>query len=151
MVLMLPPINKTILGCLPRGRTVPPLLTDWLEPQVFKIDNAPAVQTLPVGKRIPDPVKILPQGSKLVQFTHETGVALELNPTQCANSISQLPKFALIGIAREPLDFVLCACTLAHPVLREMQLGGLLLKPMKVVTNWDSGMCNAASHKAWCA
>jgi hypothetical protein len=104
-----------------------------------------------VGKRIPDSVKIFPQGSKLVQFTHETGVALELNPTQCANSISQLPKFALIGIAREPLDFVLCACTLAHPVLCEMQLGGLLLKPMKVVTNWDSGVCNAASHKAWCA
>ena len=83
-----------------------------------------------------------------MQFTHETGVVLELNPTQCANSISQLPKFALIGIAREPLDFVLCACALAHPVLRE---GGLLLKPIKVVTNWDSGMCNAASHKAWCA
>ena len=58
-------INKTILGCLPRGRKVPPLLTDWLEPQLFRIDDTPAVQTLPVGKRIPDSVKRFPQGSKL--------------------------------------------------------------------------------------
>ena len=30
-------------------------------------------QTLPVGKRIPDSVEKIPQGSKLVGFTNETG------------------------------------------------------------------------------
>ena len=32
-------ISKTILGCLPRGRKVPPLLTDWLDPQLVQIDR----------------------------------------------------------------------------------------------------------------
>ena len=121
-------INKTILGCLPRGRKVPPLLTDWLEPQLFSIHDLPAVQNLPVGKRIPDSVKVFPQGSKLVRFTNENGELLERVQQQLDSSLSQLPMFALIGIPREPRDFVYKACTLVHPVLRAMQVGSVMLE-----------------------
>ena len=127
-------INKTILGCLPRGRKVPPLLTDWLEPQLFQIDDTPAVQTLPIGKRIPDSVQCFPQGSKLVRFTNENGEVLDLerevlkhNMQQEDASLSKLPSFALIGIPREPQEFVFKACSLVHPVLRAMQVGSLML------------------------
>jgi hypothetical protein len=91
-------VNKTILGCLPRGRKVPPLLTDWLEPQLYNIEDVPAVQTLPVGKRIPDSVALFPPGSKLVRFTSESGVELELAPKLGGDSSLQLPKFAMVGI-----------------------------------------------------
>ena len=120
-------INKTILGCLPRGRKVPPLITDWLEPQLFRIDDAPAVQTLPIGKRIPDSVQRFPQGSKLVRFTNENGEVSERYPQQQDDSVSKLPTFALIGIPRESREFVAKACTLVHPVLRAMQVGNLML------------------------
>ena len=127
-------INKNILGCLPRGRKVPPLLTDWLEPQLFNIDGILAVQTLPVGKRIPDDATDFPQGSKLVRFSNEIGGAVEPKPQQCFgvdndnadDNFSDLPKFALIGIPREPMDFVQRACSLVHPVLRAMQVGSPL-------------------------
>ena len=76
-------INKTILKSLPRGRKVPPLLTDWLELQLFNIDGILAVQTLPVGKRVPDCATAFPQGSKLVRFSNEMGVAVEPKPQQC--------------------------------------------------------------------
>ena len=95
-------INKTILGCLPRGRKVPPLMTDWLEPQLFRIDDVPAVQTLPIGKRIPDSVQRFPQGSKLVRFTNENGEVSERYLQQQDDGVSMLPTFALIGIPREP-------------------------------------------------
>eukprot|EP00435_Cladocopium_sp_Y103_P075157 s92_g54.t1 len=109
-------VNKAILGCLPRGRKVPPLLTDWLEPQLM-ISAWPEVQALPFGKRIPDAVTIFPAGSKLVRFTNEMGV--EPSP-ECRG---EMPKFAMVGIPREPLKFVGLACSLVHPVLRAMQVG----------------------------
>ena len=128
-------VNKTILGCLPRGRKVPPILTDWLEPQLFNIDGLDTIQTLPVGKRIPDAVTVFPPGSKLVRFTNENGVALDPKPQQRFGNedgnddgCSDMPKFALVGIPREPLDFVRCACSLVHPVLRAMQVGGPMLE-----------------------
>ena len=128
-------INKTILGCLPRGRKVPPILTDWLEPRLFNIDGLAAIQALPVGKRIPDAITAFPLGSKLVRFTDENGVAFDPKPQQCfgnnhdnLDGCSDMPKFAPVGIPREPLDFVRCACSLVHPVLRAMQVGGPMLE-----------------------
>eukprot|EP00435_Cladocopium_sp_Y103_P074393 s19_g48.t1 len=113
-------INKTILGCLPRGRKIPPLLTDWLEPQVFDISAHPQIQTLPVGKRIPDSVTIFPAGSKLVRFTNVNGGDFERPETD-------LPKFAMVGIPREPRDFIYLACTVVHPLKRAMQVGDAML------------------------
>ena len=122
-------VNKTILGCLPRGRKVPPIISDWLEPKVFSIDQLPAVQTLPVGKRLPDSISAFPKGSKLGRFTNEKGV-------DCASG-SETPKFALIGIPREPADFVLKACTLVHPLLRAMQVGDAMLNAINAYESGD--------------
>jgi hypothetical protein len=85
------------------------------------------VQTLPIGKRIPASVQRFPPGSKLVRFTNENGEAMEREMQQQGDSLSQLPTFALIGIPREPRDFVYKACSLVHPVLRAMQVGSLML------------------------
>ena len=118
---------------MPRGRKAPPLLTDWLELQLLNIDGILAVQTLPVGKRVPDSATAFPQGSKLVRFSNEMGVAVEPKPQQCFgddnidDNVSDLPKFALIGIPREPMDFARCAYSLVHPVLRAMQVGSPLM------------------------
>ena len=112
-------LNKAILGCLLRGRRMPPILTDWLEPTVFSIDHLPAVQCLPVGKRIPDSVTAFPQGSRLVRFTNDKGVTVEVH----GENLDELPKFALVGIPREPGDFLARACMLVHPVQRAMQVG----------------------------
>ena len=112
-------INKAILGCLPRGRKVPPLLTDWLEPQLFPINHLPTVQALPLGKRIPDAVAEFPPGSKLVRFTNEMGVETGVH----GEGLNEMPRFALIGIPREPSEFVARASTLVHPVMRAMQVG----------------------------
>ena len=109
-----PKINKTILGCLPRGSKVPPILTYWQELQLYLV---PALQTLPVGKRTTDSVApLFPPGPKLVRCTNASGVELE-----CSGDVRlQLPKFALVGIPREPGEFVAKACTLVHPLLRAM-------------------------------
>ena len=130
-------VNQTILGCLPRGRKVPPLLTDWLEPQLYNIESVPVVQTLPVGKRIPDSVALFPPGSKLVRFTNASGVELELSPEHGGDDSLQLPKFALVGIPREPGDFVAKACTLVHPLLRAMQVGDVMLEAIDAYETGD--------------
>ena len=120
-------INKAILGCLPRGRKVPPLLTDWLEPQLFQIDHLPVVQTLPVGKRIPDSVQIFPKGSKLVRFTNENGgdAGVQVAGDNASQNVG-LPRFALVGIPREPGEFIARACSLTHPLLQALRVGGAL-------------------------
>eukprot|EP00435_Cladocopium_sp_Y103_P042438 s2135_g11.t1 len=115
-------INKTILGCLPRGRKVPPLLTDWLEPQVFDIGAYPQIQQLPVGKRIPDNITLFPAGSKLVRFTNANGGDFD-GPLDGTS----MPSFAMVGIPREPSDFISLACTVVHPMKRAMQIGDAML------------------------
>eukprot|EP00435_Cladocopium_sp_Y103_P073752 s20_g45.t1 len=124
-------VNKAILGCLPRGRKVPPLLTDWLEPQLFDISQWPMVQTLPIGKRIPDSVTVFPPGSKLVRFTNEMGVE------PCPERLAELPQFAMVGIPREPMEFVRLACSIVHPVLRSMQVGDALKEAIDAYEDGD--------------
>ena len=63
--------------------------------------------------------------------------------------MSQLPTFALIGIPREPRDFVAKACSLVHPVLRAMQVGSLMLDAIdsyELGTRWNSDVSNADSQ-----
>ena len=126
-------INKALLGCLPRGRKVPPILTDWLEPTVCAIGHLPSVQSLPVGKRIPDSVTAFPQGSRLVRFTNDKGVTVEVH----GENLDELPKFALVGIPRDPGEFLVRACTLVHPVQRSMQVGVALKEAIATYIDGD--------------
>ena len=110
--------NKALIGCLPRGRKMLPFISDFLQPQVHNITDAPEVRTLAIGKRIPATCKLFPAGSKLIKFSNETGGV-------DADNVG-LPSFALIGIPREPLDFLKEACKLIHPTAMALTVGGAL-------------------------
>ena len=66
-------VNKAILGCLPRGCKLAPLMSEFLQPQVHDISALAILQQLPLGKRIPDSCTIFPKGSRLLQFVNEDG------------------------------------------------------------------------------
>ena len=111
-------INKAILGCLPRGRKLVPLMSEFLQPQIHDISASTILQQLPLGKRLPDSCTNFPKGSRLLQFVNEDG------GDYCGTS---MPAFATIGIPREPLDFLREACKVVHPTERAMQVGNLLI------------------------
>ena len=116
-------VNKAILGCLPRGRKVVPFLSDFLEPRTFDISAMPHVQTLTVGKRIPDDCSPFPKGSKLLRFVNDIGgdgVKTELG----------LPKLGVIGIPRSPSDFLDEVCKLTHPIAMAMNVSELITRNM---------------------
>ena len=110
--------NKAIIGCLPRGRKMLPFISDFLQPQVHNIIDVPDVRTLAIGKRIPATCKLFPPGSRLIKFSNATGGV-------DADNVG-LPSFALIGIPREPLEFLKEACKLIHPTAMALTAGGAL-------------------------
>ena len=107
--------NKALLGCLPRGRKMLPFISDFLRPQVHNIESLHEVRTLAVGKRIPSSCPNFPLGSKLIKFSNSTGGV----DADCVG----LPRFALIGIPREPMEFLQEACKLAHPTAMALTVG----------------------------
>ena len=76
-------LNKAILGCLPRGRKLLPLPTESLQPQQFDIASFPDVQTLALGKRIPDHCSAFPKGSKLLRFVNVSGGTMWMQKLGC--------------------------------------------------------------------
>eukprot|EP00435_Cladocopium_sp_Y103_P050182 s4628_g15.t1 len=106
-------INKAILGCLPRGRKMLPMMSEHLQPQLFDISHVPEVQQLPLGKRIPDSCTSFPKGSELLRFCNADGGA-DSTPKL------GLPIFAMIGIAKSPDDFLKEACKRIHPTAMAM-------------------------------
>ena len=115
-------VNKAILGCLPRGRKLVPLMSEFLQPQVHDISEISILQQLPLGKRIPDECTVFPKGSRLLQFVNEDG------GNYCGTG---MPTLATIGIPREPLEFLQEACKLIHPTEMAMQVGNLLMDNIK--------------------
>ena len=111
-------VNKAILGCLPRGCKLAPLMSEFLQPQVHDISALAILQQLPLGKRIPDSCTIFPKGSRLLQFVNEDGGDYYG---------TGMPTFATIGIPREPLEFLREACKMVHPTEMAMQVSGLLI------------------------
>ena len=129
-------------------RKIPPLLTDWLEPQVFPIDHLPAVQALPIGKRIPDSVTVFPKGSKLVRFTNAMGEDAGLQTIQGGDNAG-MPQYALVGIPREPKDFIAKACSLTHPLLQTLRVGDALKEAIdayEIGDKMESGGFSVALH-----
>lgn len=59
--------NKAVLGMLPRGKTIPPLLTDLMKPAEAILPESIDPRTLTVGARIPDS-KFFPAGTKLLRL-----------------------------------------------------------------------------------
>ena len=114
-------LNQALLGLLPRGRKIPPLMCDFLQPQTFDVSEMPAVQKLAPKMRIPDSVTPFPKGSRVLRF-HSNGAGGVDGHESVDGENTGLPKFAAIGIPREPWDFVAEAIKLTHPVLQRMQV-----------------------------
>ena len=112
-------VNKAILGCLPRGRKLLPIISEFLQATQFDISELPLVQTLALGKRIPDECQVFPKGSKLLRFVMPDG-------GENVGDTLGLPTQALIGIPRCPEDFLREACNLVHPTSMAMAVGEML-------------------------
>ena len=114
-------VNKAILGCLPRGRKLLPVISEFLQPQQFDISSLPLVQHLALNKRIPDECAVFPKGSKLLRFVIPDGGGGE-------GSQFGLPTQAMIGVPRSPAEFLREACKLVHPTALAMSVGTLMLR-----------------------
>ena len=114
-------LNQALLGLLPRGRKIPPLMCDFLQPQTFDVSEMPALQKLAPKMRIPDSVTAFPKGSRVLRF-HSNGAGGVDGHESVDGQNTGLPKFAAIGIPREPWDFVAEAIKLTHPVLQRMRV-----------------------------
>ena len=132
-------VNKAILGCLPRGRKMLPFISDFLQPATYDISGMPVVQTLALGKRLPDNCSPFPKGSKLLRFVIDMG-------GDGNNKELGLPKLAVIGIPRSPKIFLSEACKLTHPAAMAMNVSELLLGNMDAY-NDPSGL---AFRRAQC-
>ena len=114
-----PVTNKAILGSLPRGRVVPPLLTDFLQPQVHSLPETLDRRVLTVGTRLPEN-SIFPAGTRLLRFCIENG----------EGGGDEEQTRVVLGIPRSPWEYLNEVCKLIHPVLQRMRLPKVLLDTM---------------------
>ena len=98
--------NRASLGWQPRGCKLPPLLTDFLEPQAYDVAEHPDLADILPGCRIPDGLGF-PKGSRVLRGAGQNG-------------------FAMLGLPREPLAFLSAASELVHPVERAGQVSSAI-------------------------
>lgn len=97
--------NKAVLGTQPRGRKLPPVMTDLLQGQSVDITVYPEVQRLPQGSRLPN-TSVFPAGSRLLRHGGERDDEAD-DKTNA--------KSAIIGFPRTPEDYLAEVITLQHP------------------------------------
>ena len=113
--------NKAVLGMLPRGKnhsssvdrphaTSRSILPESIDPR-----------TLTVGARIPDS-KFFPAGTKLLRL-----IAFDKKGGDDEKAIS-----AVLGIPRDPLDYLAEVCKLVHPVVQQMRVPEVITLSMKM-------------------
>lgn len=110
--------NKAVLGMLPRGKTIPPLLTDLMQPAEYILPDSINPRSLTVGARIPDN-KFFPAGTKLLRLItfDKSGEDDEKAMGSGSGNAS-----AVLGIPREPVDYLTEVCKLVHPVVQQMRV-----------------------------
>ena len=133
--------NKALVGLLPRGRLINPMIPDFAKPQLFCISKHQILQTMQVGARVPD-MPDLPSGTRLlshvlelkkgdVDKAHVVGVQPdkkdmeELLRTPVKDAHGRC-NFAMLAIPRGPDEFLACAIKLVHPVLQRLRIGEAL-------------------------
>ena len=116
-----PVTNKAILGSLPRGKVVPPLLTDFLQPQVHSLPDNLDRRALTVGTRLPDN-STFPAGTRLLRFCFKDG----------EGGVNEEQTKVVLGIPRSPWEYLNEVCKLIHPVLQHLRLPKVLLDTMAI-------------------
>ena len=94
--------NRAALGDQPRGGRVPPLLTDFLAPRKYRLSQCPTLKGILPGGRVPDHLPF-PKGSRV----------LRVSPTDADGG-----SFVMLGLPRDPLDYIQEASQLVHPMER---------------------------------
>ena len=94
--------NRAILGALPRGNRLPPLLTDFLDVQVVNFQQFPFLQQIQPGARLPD-TPHFPKGARLLRFLNDQ-------------------KGVEIGMPVDPKAYIAQTCKLVHPNLQAVRL-----------------------------
>jgi len=127
--------NKAILGTLPRGNKVPPLLTDFLQHKVITVSDYPFLGQAQIGARLADD-NFFPKGARLLKLWND----------QMGKEEQDL--FAEIGIPVPPLDYIQQACQLVHPELRDVKLSEGLEKVVQMLGN-SGGMALRRARISW--
>ena len=106
--------NRAILGALPRGSKLPPLLTDFLDNTVVALNDYPCLEHVKPGSRIPDNVHFS-KGARLLQvWNDQEGVSERI--------------MAKVGLPVGPEDYITRAITLVHPNLQRVRIPPMLEK-----------------------
>ena len=118
--------NKAILGTLPRGSKLPPLLSDFLHEVIVPVAQHSFSQHAKPGARIADN-NVFPKGARLLQvWNAQKGVEVEPNETGNGNYVLEMsPNSALmarVGVPVDPLEYVAWAVKLVHPNLQRVKL-----------------------------
>ena len=111
-------VNKAILGNLPRGKAIPPLMTDFLVSREHVLPPMMSLRELTPGCRLPDS-EFFPAGTRLLRFVVDGGV-------EVCSSKSGDQCMAVLGIPRNPLDFLAEACKLVHPSMQKLRLSPMI-------------------------
>ena len=125
--------NKAILGALPRGNVVPPLLSDFLQDMVVPLNQYQCLLAAKPGARLPDNAHF-PKGTRLLQvwndYVGEIGQSQSDDKATSSNGEAKMlgaeKLMARVGVPAPPLDYVAKAIGLVHPNLLEVNLSAAM-------------------------
>lgn len=123
-------VNKAVVGIQPRGQKVPPVMTDLLLSEKINITSHPDLLRLAPGQRLPAETSF-PAGSRLLRFVGNVS-GVETDVGNNASKLSEI-KEAIIGIPRDPCDYVNEACKLVHPSNQPARLSKELEESLNVM------------------
>ena len=126
--------NKGLLGVQPRGKKIPPIMTDLLQADSFDITSSPQLHNLVPGCRLPGSCDF-PPGSRLLRYANTTGG--EANDTVDAKHCARVQRKAIIGVPRPPNDYLAEVLTLQHPHNMDVLLDEGTTKAMKLQLEGD--------------
>ena len=122
--------NRSVVGVQPRGHKLPPVMTDLLTPQQVDVSAFPDIKCLAPGMRLPDNSSF-PPGSRLIRFVNdEKGVEVSKSV-----NVSMPRSMAIMGLPREPEQYVREACRLTHPMNFDARLSKELNNALRVQIN----------------
>ena len=132
-------VNKAVVGMQPRGQKIPPVMTDFLLPSKVEIGVYPHLRRLSPGTRLPSEAPF-PTGSRLLRFVNEEGGG-------CGETKHQEMTHVILGIPREPAEFVKEAWKLVHPVNQPARLPRELERALEIALVEEQGKLEMRKHR----
>ena len=119
-------VNRAILGALPRGSKMPPLLTDFLREEIVEIQRFPCLAQAKPGARLTDNT-VFPKGSRLLHVWNDYGGLQNSGPSDveevhAPTHEGETRLLAKVGMPVPPLDYLAMVTKLVHPDLQRVIL-----------------------------